>query len=64
MYVFVAFNRVQNEHALIYCFYLFQEFHKIYRQFFPYGDPKKFSSFVFSVFDQNKVSKVDQMNEP
>lgn len=28
-------------------------FHKIYKQFFPYGNPKKFSMFVFGVFDQN-----------
>jgi len=30
-----------------------EEFHKIYKQFFPYGNPENFSSFVFGVFDQN-----------
>lgn len=30
-----------------------QEFIRLYRQFFPIGDPAKFASFVFNVFDQN-----------
>ena len=32
------------------------EFAKIYKQFFPFGDPTKFSSLVFNVFDKDKVS--------
>lgn len=37
-------------------FLFLQGFLRIYKQFFPQGDPSKFASLVFRVFDENKVS--------
>uniref|UniRef100_A0AAY5JVT5 Neuronal calcium sensor 1 n=1 Tax=Esox lucius TaxID=8010 RepID=A0AAY5JVT5_ESOLU len=34
-------------------------FQKIYKQFFPCGDPTKFASFVFNVFDENKDGRIE-----
>ena len=38
------------------CRISFQGFLRIYKSFFPHGDPAKFASLVFRVFDENKVS--------
>jgi Ca2+-binding EF-hand superfamily protein len=35
------------------------EFQKIYKQFFPFGDPSTFSEYVFNVFDTDKSGTVD-----
>lgn len=36
---------------------MIQGFYRIYKQFFPHGDPSRFASLVFRVFDENKVSQ-------
>lgn len=35
------------------------EFQKIYRQFFPFGDPSSFADYVFNVFDTDKSGSID-----
>lgn len=36
-----------------------EEFQKIYRQFFPFGDPSAFADYVFNVFDSDKSGSID-----
>jgi neuronal calcium sensor 1 len=35
------------------------EFSRIYKQFFPFGDPGEFADYVFKVFDENKNGTID-----
>ena len=35
------------------------EFGKIYKQFFPFGDPGEFADYVFNVFDDDKNGTID-----
>ncbi|KAF9520727.1 hypothetical protein BS47DRAFT_401050 [Hydnum rufescens UP504] len=34
-------------------------FGRIYKQFFPFGDPVQFADYVFNVFDENKNGTID-----
>jgi Ca2+-binding EF-hand superfamily protein len=36
-----------------------EEFQKIYRQFFPSGDPSSFADYVFNAFDSDKSGSID-----
>ena len=36
-----------------------EEFQKIYRQFFPFGDPSSFADYVFNVFASDKSGSID-----
>ena len=36
-----------------------EEFQKIYKQFFPSGDPTTFADYVFNVFDSDKSGSID-----
>ncbi|MCJ1357535.1 MAG: Neuronal calcium sensor 1 [Icmadophila ericetorum] len=35
------------------------EFRKIYRQFFPFGDPSSFADYIFNVFDSDNSGLID-----
>lgn len=35
------------------------EFSRIYKQFFPFGDPGEFADYVFNVFDADKSGQID-----
>lgn len=36
-----------------------EDFQKIYKRFFPFGDPSLFSSYVFKVFDKDQNGMID-----
>lgn len=36
-----------------------EEFGRVYKQFFPFGDSSVFSDYVFNVFDTNKNGTID-----
>jgi len=36
-----------------------QEFIKIYKQFFPFGDPSQFADYVFNVFDEDRSGTIE-----
>lgn len=36
-----------------------EDFQKIYKRFFPFGDPSTFSDYVFKVFDKDKNGEID-----
>ena len=36
-----------------------EEFNRIYKQFFPFGDPGEFADYVFNVFDGDKNGTID-----
>ncbi len=46
-------------YSILCCDSLVQEFCKIYRQFLPFGNPNKFASFVFRVYDRNKDGTIE-----
>jgi len=35
------------------------EFSRIYKQFFPFGDPAQFADYVFNVFDNDRSGTID-----
>ena len=35
------------------------EFSRIYKQFFPFGDPEQFAEYVFNVFDGDRNGTID-----
>ena len=35
------------------------EFGRIYKQFFPFGEPAEFADYVFNVFDEDKSGEID-----